>query len=311
MTSSTRSRAASTSATAGPATSIHFIRADSGEFVPEALNASTIGASSRGLGWDGLVAEVGREVNWDVDDLTVTGHFLAMNLDSKALHIEDKGPHGFTRVVMPPGSFWINPAGRPFTRRNPGITRYGAVELSVEKVSRALGSDVELRYACGVIDEPLARVVRSLLSEARTDGASGPLFADALGVAVAARLVRRFGNVCDRVAPSGALESRLKTVLEKMEDTLGSSTTVADLAAVAGLSPAHFAREFKRCTNWTPHAFLMERRVQRARQLLAAGGSIAESAFACGFSDQPHLGRVFKKRFGITPSMFVRASRGA
>jgi AraC-like DNA-binding protein len=55
----------------------------------------------------------------------------------------------------------------------------------------------------------------------------------------------------------------------------------------------------------------MERRIQRARQMLAAGHSIADSAFACGFSDQPHLGRAFKKRFGVTPSAFVGATRGA
>jgi AraC family transcriptional regulator len=295
---------------ARPATGIHFLRADSGELVRDALNPTTIVASSRGLEWDGVVAETGREVDWQADQLTVGGHFIAMNIDSKPLTIEDKGAHGFTRVTMPPRSVWINPAGRPFTRRNPGITRYAVVEISVDKVRRVLGGEVEFAYACGVADEPLAHVVDALVLEARTGGASGPLFADSLGVAVASRLARRFGHTPRLASRRGALAGRLKLVLEKLEDTIAQSPSVDELAAVAGLSPAHFAREFKRCTRWTPHAFLMERRLQRARQMLAAGHSIVDSAFACGFSDQPHLGRAFKKRFGVTPTAFVRATRG-
>jgi AraC family transcriptional regulator len=297
--------------TARPLTGIHFLRADSGEFVRDALNPTTILASSRGLGWDGVVAETGREVDWQADQLTVGGHLIAMNIDSKPLTVEDKGPRGFTRVMMPPRSVWINPAGRPFTRRNPGITHYAVVEVSVDKVRRVLGGDVEFAYACGVADEPLAHVVDALVLEAKTGGASGPLFADSLGVAVASRLARRFGQTPPIASRRGALDSRLKMVLEKLEDTIAQSPSVDELAAVAGLSPAHFAREFKRCTCWTPHAFLMERRIQRARQMLAAGHSIADSAFACGFSDQPHLGRAFKKRFGATPNAFVRATKDA
>lgn len=285
------------------------MRADSGEFVGDAVNPKTIVASSQGLGWDGVVAETGREVDWQADELTVGGHLIAMNIDSNPLIIEVKGPRGFTRVTMPPRSVWINPAGRPFTRRNPGITQYAVVEVSVDKVRRVLGCDVEFAYACGVTDEPLAHVVDALVLEAKTGGASGPLFADALGVAVASRLARRFGRTPRSASCQGALDSRLNMVLEKLEDTIAQSPSVDELAAVAGLSPAHFAREFKRCTRWTPHAFLMERRLQRARQMLGAGHSIADSALACGFCDQPHLGRAFKKRFGVTPSAFLRATQ--
>lgn len=273
------------------------------------MNAKTITASSRALGWDGIIAETGREVDWVADDLTVAGHLIVMNIDSKPLLIESKESHGFTKVTMAPGSMWINPAGRPFTRRNPGTTRYGILEVSVEKMRRAVGADVALRYACSATDETLACVTRALLLEAKAGGSSGPLFADAAGIAVASRLARQFGQRVEVAKTRGALDGRLDTVLERIEETLASCISVDDLAAIAGLSPAHFAREFKRCTSWTPHAFVMERRLQRARQMIAAGKSIAESAFDCGFADQSHLGRTFKKRFGVTPSSFLRAPR--
>ncbi|MDB4969034.1 MAG: hypothetical protein JWN44_4723 [Myxococcales bacterium] len=293
---------------AAPASSLHFVRAGSAEFAVDALASSTIDASSRGLAWDGVVAEVGCVPDWQADDLALAGHFIAMNRASEPLFIENKGPHGFNRIVMPPGSVWISPAGQSFTRRNQGVTRWGAVEVSVDKVRRALGRDIEIRGGCGISDEPLEAVVRALLLEAMTNGSSGPLFAESLGIAVAWRLARQFGESRDGVAGRGAIDSRLTLVLEKIEDTIGEAITIADLAAIAHLSPAHFAREFKRCTRQTPHAFVMDRRIERARQALAGGSSIAEAAATCGFSDQAHLSRLFKRRYGMTPGCFVRAA---
>lgn len=290
-------------------TSLTLIRASSGEFVPEALTPSKILASSAKLGWQGVVAESARERDWIADDLTFAGHLVAMNLDSRPLVIEHRQPHGFVRITMPPGSLWINPAGRPFTRRYRGNILYGAVELSLDNISRVVGYGFEVQYQPAVIDEPLAAVVRSLVVEAATGGQSGPLFAEAVSHAIAWRLARRFAHA-RQLAPRGALQGRLKVVVERIEDTLGTALTIESLAAEAGLSAAHFSREFKRCTGWTPHAFVMEQRVQRARDMLSRGESVADTAFACGFSDQPHLARLFKARFGVTPKAFVRALRG-
>jgi AraC family transcriptional regulator len=289
-------------------TTLTLIRASTGEFVPEELTPSRILATSADLGWQGVIAEIGRERDWEANDLTFGGHLIAMNMDSRPMVIEHKNRGRFTRITCPPGSLWINPAGQPFTRRYPGRIFYGAVELSPETTNRILGHGVELQYECGTLDEPLAAVVRSLLVEASTHGASGPLFAEAVSVAIAWRLARRFGRV-DADMARGALQSRLKTVFERIEDTLGSSLSIEALAAEAGLSPAHFSREFRRLTGWTPHAFVMNRRLHRARAMVARGESVADTAFACGFSDQPHLARLFKATFGITPKAFVRSVR--
>ena len=104
--------------------------------------------------------------------------------------------------------------GAPVHATQSRITHYAVVEISVDKMRRVLGRDVEFAYACGVADEPLACVVGALVLEAQTGGASGPLFADSLGVAVAARLAQRFGQTPRIPSRRGALESRLKMVLE-------------------------------------------------------------------------------------------------
>lgn len=108
-------------------------------------------------------------------------------------------------------------------------------------------------------------------------------------------------------APRALVPDRLRLVIERIEDLLGAAVTVEELAAIADLSPAHFARELKRCTRETPHAFITRRRLERARQELMNGKSIVAVAHDLGFCDQAHLSRLFKRHFGVTPGVFVRA----
>jgi AraC-like DNA-binding protein len=82
--------------------------------------------------------------------------------------------------------------------------------------------------------------------------------------------------------------------------------TLADLAA-AGLSRFELVRRFREQNGVTPHAFQSNLRVDHARRLLAAGQAPAAVAAACGFADQPHLTRVFKRAVGVSPGLYARA----
>ena len=78
------------------------------------------------------------------------------------------------------------------------------------------------------------------------------------------------------------------------------------MAAVARLSPYHFARQFKAATGLPPHQYVIARRVERARQLLQRRGdlSLAEVAARAGFSDQSQFSHHFKRLVGVTPGQF-------
>ena len=83
------------------------------------------------------------------------------------------------------------------------------------------------------------------------------------------------------------------------------------MAAVAHLSAYHFARQFKAATGLPPHQYVIMRRVERARQLLQAGGdfSLAEVALHAGFSDQSQFCQHFKRIVGVTPGQFRTPAR--
>ena len=106
--------------------------------------------------------------------------------------------------------------------------------------------------------------------------------------------------------PPGAM----RRVREHVELHLSESMDLAELAGVAGLSLYHFARAFKQSTGVTPHHFLVHRRIERAREMLARSElPLSEIALAAGFSDQSHLARHFRQMLGITPGQFRWSQR--
>lgn len=288
----------------GAPSQFHFVDPTSRVHMPDALGDTIVTATSAGLGWDGLRAEVGVTHAWSIDGLTTSGHFVSVNLDSAPLSIERRRAQVVDTVVMPPGSLWISPAGQPIRHRTIGTSRWASVEITVDKVRRLVSDDLEPAGGYGLVDPAMRAVMVALADEVAGRGASGPLFADALGLAIAARLAAGCGRATTR--PAALSPERFARVRERIEDRLGELITVEELASVAGLSPAHFARAFKEQTRETPHGYIVRRRLERARELLARGLSISDAALASGFCDQAHLSRMFRRRFGVTPGAFVR-----
>jgi AraC family transcriptional regulator len=100
-------------------------------------------------------------------------------------------------------------------------------------------------------------------------------------------------------------------VVEYIEEHLDGGPTLAEMAAVVGLNPYHFARQFKAATGLPPHQYVIARRVERAKQLLQAGTnlSLAEVALRAGFSDQSQCSHHLKRLFGVTPGRFRTPAR--
>ncbi len=116
---------------------------------------------------------------------------------------------------------------------------------------------------------------------------------------------------CPGVVRGGLAAAQLKRVLDYLEENLAEPMTVADVAAVAGLSPSHFNRAFKRSFDLPVHLYVMRRRVELAQRLMIdTSESLGTIAFACGMSDQSHLTRWFRRVLGETPNSWRRAHRG-
>ncbi len=93
----------------------------------------------------------------------------------------------------------------------------------------------------------------------------------------------------------------VRCVREFLDAHYCENVSLAQLADVAQMSPYHLLRIFRRTVGLPPHAYLMQRRLQKARTLLLNGVTPAQAATDSGFADQAHLTRRFKAFFGLTP----------
>jgi len=107
-----------------------------------------------------------------------------------------------------------------------------------------------------------------------------------------------------KVSP-GMPTLRLNRVIAFVDANVSQDLCLSTLAAVAGMSPYYFCRSFKQSTGITPHRYVLNRRMEQARQLLEQKSiSLLEVAHLVGFTDQSQFTRVFHKMVGTTPSHY-------
>jgi AraC-like DNA-binding protein len=105
--------------------------------------------------------------------------------------------------------------------------------------------------------------------------------------------------------PEPALQALYQRVLDRIHAEFDRPLTLAELAAAEGLQPLQLLRGFTRQVGMTPHAFIVETRVQAVRAALRADhASLADIALACGCSHQSHMGAAFRKLLGLTPTQY-------
>lgn len=90
---------------------------------------------------------------------------------------------------------------------------------------------------------------------------------------------------------------------------IGRPLSLEGAADACDVNEFHLIRVFRRVTGLTPYAYLIVLRVNEARRLLDAGGTVSDAVYACGFSDQSHLTRIFKRTLGMPPGLYLRSAR--
>jgi AraC family transcriptional regulator len=115
-----------------------------------------------------------------------------------------------------------------------------------------------------------------------------------------------------QVTSGGLAPWQIHRVKAFVESRLSDSIHVDDLSELARLSATHFSRAFRRSFGEAPHAYIVSRRLARARHLMLTSDiGLGELAFACGFTDQAHLCKLFRQATGKTPAVWRRERREA
>lgn len=155
-------------------------------------------------------------------------------------------------------------------------------------------------------DELAAQLSRTLTES--LDGGN-PLYAESVGQTVLMRVLALRPSA-SRV---GTLPKwRLRRVQEHLASNLAEPISLTDLAEAAGLSRMHFAAQFRAATGCRPHEYLLQYRIEQAKQMLTGTDmTLVDVALSVGFQTQSHFSTVFKRLAGNTPARWQRIHRGA
>lgn len=232
---------------------------------------------------------------------------------SGQVKVQERSFSRMSSFVAGPGSVTVWPQGH----ESKSISWNGpceTVDVGLDSATLArIGHDDELMTGMtlapqpGVEDPQLHTLVAAMVAEVQAGCPAGRLYGESLSLALAAHVLGRYsaGEVNRKAVKGGLSQRQLATVLELIHARIRTDLSLADLAHVVSLSPSHFALRFKRSVGVSPHQYVIRARIDRARQLLAAGRlSISEVAHAVGFANQSHFTDVFRRVTGVTPRRF-------
>lgn len=216
------------------------------------------------------------------------------------------------RGTQTKGAVCVLPSGLEHKARIGGISEHLALYVDPKLIDRAaydahVSGTFELAERYSRHDPVISNVGFALLSELYTEGLSGRLYAESLSNVLAVHLLRYYTQ--EATVPlkfhGGLTGPKLRQVTEYIADNFANEIKLSELAQVAGMSDFHFAREFKKTTGFSPHQYLINFRIERAKTYLKQNElTLSEVSLRSGFSHQSHFTRLFRKITGTTPKLF-------
>lgn len=218
------------------------------------------------------------------------------------------------RYVRTPGGINIVPAGAPSRWWIEAPMKQMLVRVphaSFKLAAQDLGLDpsrVLLDQHYQVRDARIEHIGQAMQLEILEGNPNGRLFLDSLHLALCVRLIKEFSSNAPIVTPRRFVfgPQQLVHVIEYIDEHLATPLTLQQLSQVAGTSVSYFKAAFKQTFGMPVHRYVVEKRVERAAQLLAQGEPISSVAAEVGFAHASHMARWMQRLLRATPSQLKR-----
>ncbi len=277
------------------------------------LNQSPM-LSSRQMNWNGILVEQcqSSSTSFEIEVPAVSDHWLNLHLGNPAplLQKRDDRLHESIRYN---GNCFLVPAGQPsyWCRHSEGaICSPLHICLKPKLIEQAAEADeidpqrFDLVTCFDRQDLQLHQIAMLLHAELQSNGIMGQLYVESLTQMLVIHLLRHYSTFTKTITSGnrGLTNLQLQQAIEYIHTHLDQDLSLFQIAQVINISPTYFASLFKRATGTSPHQYVIQQRVERAKLMLSKTDiAIADIALQVGFSSQSHLTQQFKRLTGITP----------
>ena len=249
------------------------------------------------------------------------GHYLALDKHTIFISLAPR-PLEYLQIqdgvsyngLYRPGDILITPANVPLFVRWKGQEHCLQIQIKTEFLQNIAQETLscnshffELMPQFQVHDSHLRGITMMLLEESQQQVSNNQLYLDSLANVLAVNVIRNHGTT-KPVLPlyqGGLSPHQLTQVFDYIDAHLDQNLQLEDLAQLLDLSQFHFSRLFKQSVGLSPYQYLIEQRIERAKQLLKqTSQSILDIALNCGFNSHSHLSKQFRQVTGMTPKAY-------
>lgn len=297
-----------------PDSQIHLIDTATTQSFPAAPQGTVL-SSSVDLGWQGITVELHSLPASEYPEHYVQGHRLAIMRRGKPITYEWKESSIWKRRQTHPGTFFLQSHGDINAPRWFEPFEIIAIALESSFVARCFQDTINcellhFQECRAEFDTHIARFAAHFEAELNNGSYGGTLYGESLALAFSLYLLEKYSDRSTPLPrPRGKLSSlQLKEIIEYIHAYLDSELSLTELATQLNFSPFHFARLFKKSLGLSPHKYVLQNRIERAKKLITVSSNIplSDIALQAGFYDQTHFGKAFKKYVGVSPKVFAK-----
>lgn len=271
--------------------------------------------TSSDLGWESITVAEFKQPPGNSNFAPELEHTIALCLATKPYRIwQAIGDRNYSGIYSK-GDISLSPAKLPCSYKVYGDDHFLEIKIPIPFLERVatevmnrdlnrLELRTEFRDRHPQIEQ-LAMMLRNELHRGR-DG-MGQLYIDSLANALMVNVLRDYSitKAQPTIYEGGLSDRTLFQAIEYIDHHLSQSIKLEDLSNHVGISKFHFSRLFKKSMGITPHQYVMQQRIERAKQLLAKDNlSISDIALDCGFNSHAHLSKYFRNYVGMTPKAY-------
>jgi AraC family transcriptional regulator len=270
--------------------------------------------SSFALGWENIHFEYHCQPPFQTPPHCFEQHVITIQSAPRPIQFERSIEGSFWKGTFNEGSSFIVPEHVEHTAHTFTKTEFIVLSLQSSQVNPVAHESVDPDYIEIIprlqeYSDPLLYGIGLGFKRAiESNELYGRLYVDLLTTTLSVHLLRQYSGrkIVLKEYANGLSKYKLRQIIDYIDSRMADNLSLIELASIVGISQYYFSRLFKQSTGLTPHQYIIQRRVERAKQLLRRGDrNIADVAHAVGFSDQSHLTYHFKRILGITPRVML------